>query len=152
MHFFFANFLHKNIHTKLKCQPQIILHHLGLQRSDLDRIFWILIFRLDHHPMLLCVHAAPLEDILHCPVVAGWYAGICCCRYWNVGVDLLFARFAVRPLMDGDNCFQLALERHRRWAAWRHQHRPPFNSANIFLDKVRNQNKVIFLGLCFLLW
>ena len=30
----FANFMHKSIHTKLKCQPRIKLHHLGLKKVN----------------------------------------------------------------------------------------------------------------------
>ena len=102
------------------------------------------------------MHAAPPEDILHCPLLLGMLEFVAAAIKMLVGA-LLFARFAVSLVMDGDNCFQLAAsERHKPGAggclAWRHQHhRPPFNSANIFLEKVWNQNKVIFLCLCFLL-
>ena len=89
---------------KLKCQPQIILHHLGLQRSELDSISWILILRLNHHINIKCcfVHAAALEDIL---------VGMVECVGGDIEMlveDLLFAKSAVSLVMDGDNCFQLA--------------------------------------------
>ena len=100
------------------------------------------------------MHAAALEDILYCPLLLGMLEFVAAAIKMLVG-DLLFARFAVSLVMDGDNCFQLAAsERHKPRAqgclatnTTAHLSILP----TFFLDKVWNQNKVIFFCFCILL-
>ena len=61
----FANFMHKSIHTKLKCQPRIKLHHLGLKKVNFIGIQYSFMNFISNKAYMYarCIHSCYIKNL-----------------------------------------------------------------------------------------